>query len=215
MRKFKRLEAPQFLVVKWEQWGLEWEKRHANNGSFHWHVVEGESVNRQLLPVLKTQVQDHCSFCDAFPVSPPSNPTIEHFRPKTRFPLEAFKWENLYYCCDYCQGKGEDFDEALFCPDAPDYQFDRYFRWDYTTGKLEINEQANPVDQNRAKVTVRLYRLNGHPSFRRREARSRSKRQDEPLDEFAYRDFVEAQPLEMNRGEDSQKTLLSGTLNRE
>ena len=149
-------------------------------------------VHHRLLPLLKAQVQDHCSFCDAFPVCPPSNPTIEHFRPKTRFPREAYQWENLYFCCDFCQGKGEEFEEGLLRPDAEDYRFDRFFRWDFTTGNLEVNEQASLEDQQRATVTIALYRLNtGHPSLRRREARRRSKSPAEPLDEFAYRDFVD------------------------
>lgn len=196
MRKFQRLPAPAFLAEKWEQWGLDWEKRHAAQAgaSFHWHQVDGEKVNHKLLPTLKAQVQCHCSFCDAFPVSPPSNPTVEHFRPKTLFPREAYKWENLYYCCDHCQGKGEDFDEALLRPDGEDYTFERFFRWDFTTGMLEVNEQASPDDQNRAKTTITMYRLNeGHPSLRRRELRRRAGATDEPLESIPYRDFVGAE----------------------
>jgi len=193
MRKFQRFDCPAFLKEKWEQWGQEWEQRRADNpqASFHWHEVDGEKVNHKLLPALKAQVQDHCSFCDLFPVSPPSNPTVEHFRPKTRFPREAYQWENLYYCCDYCQGKGEDFDEALLRPDAEDYSFEKFFRWDFTTGELMVNEQTSPPDQHRAQKTIELYRLNqGHPMLRRLEAHKRSKMQDEPVDHFAYRDFV-------------------------
>lgn len=194
MRKFQRLPSPAFLVERWEQWGLEWEKRlKAGAGAaFHWHEVDHEPVNHKLLPVLKKQVQDHCSFCGAFPVSPPSNPTIEHFRPKRRFPLEAYKWENLYYCCDHCQQKGEDFDEALLRPDADDYSFEKFFRWDFTTGTLEVNEQASLQDQNRAEKTRQAYRLNiDHPRHRRLEAYKRSRMPELPLDLFAYRDFVE------------------------
>jgi uncharacterized protein (TIGR02646 family) len=195
MRKFARGVAPEFLVGKWQAWGEEWERRRAENpkASFHWHVVDGEAVNQKLLPVLKAQVQNHCSFCDSYPVSPPSVDTVEHFRPKSQFPREAYKWENLYFCCCHCQAKGEDFDEALLRPDAEDYSFDRYFRWDFTTGRLEVNERAPREDQNRAQVTVELYRLNEeHPSLRRRELRRRSKDPEAPLDDFAYRHFVSA-----------------------
>src|SRR5262249_7037895 len=106
MRRFRRLERPDFLTDKWEQWGTQWEQRRKENpaASFHWHKVGNEPVNQKLLVTLKKQVQDHCSFCDIFPVSPPSNDTVEHFRPKTKYPKEAYKWENLYYCCDHCQG---------------------------------------------------------------------------------------------------------------
>jgi uncharacterized protein (TIGR02646 family) len=197
MRKFKRAPAPEFLLEKWESWGKKWAQRRAANpaASFHWHSVENELVNLKLRPLLKAQVSDHCSFCDNYPISPPSYDTIEHFRPKRLFPREAYQWENLYYCCDCCQRKGDDFDDALLRPDAEDYTFDRFFRWDYTRGTLELNERASAEDQHRAEVTVMLYRLNdGHPSLRRRELRRRSLMPDEPIDDFAYRDFVGSPP---------------------
>jgi len=195
MRKFKRLDAPDFLIEKWEEWGKEWERRHSENNraSFYWHQVDNEAVNHKLLPTLKAQTQDHCSFCDNYPVSPPSVDTIEHFRPKTTHPSLAYQWENLYYCCVYCQGaKQEKFDEALLRPDAIDYDFDRFFRWDFTRGPLEVNERAADEDKKRAQVTIELYRLNDrHPSLRLREQHKRSKAKDDPIDDFAYRSFVE------------------------
>src|SRR6266478_7928984 len=172
MRQFERAPAPPFLAENWENWGLEWEERHATNPgtAFNWHQVDGEPVNQKLLVGLKTQTQSHCSFCDNFPVSPPSIDTIEHFRPKARYPRVAYQWANLYYCCMYCQRKGDVFDEATLQPDAPDYRFERYFRWDHTQGTISPNELALPEDQQRAQVTIDLYRLNeGHPSLRKRE----------------------------------------------
>jgi uncharacterized protein (TIGR02646 family) len=195
MRRFQRAEEPIFLEEKWEAWGQDWEQRHdANPGAqFHWPQVDGESLNHKLLPLLKAQTQDHCSFCDNFPVSPPSIDTIEHFRPKARFPLEAYRWANLYFCCMYCQQKGATFDEAALRPDANDYEFDRYFRWDYTLGTIEVNEQASPEDQQRARITIALYRLNdGHPSLRKRELRKRGQSENDPLDDFAYRNYVQS-----------------------
>jgi len=195
MRRFQRAEEPIFLAEKWEAWGQDWEQRHdANPGAqFHWHQVDGESLNHKLLPLLKAQTQDHCSFCDNFPVSPPSIDTIEHFRPKARFPLEAYHWANLYFCCMYCQQKGATFDEAALRPDANDYEFDRYFRWDYTLGTIEVNEQASTEDQQRARITIALYRLNdGHPSLRKRELRKRGQGENDPLDDFAYRNYVQS-----------------------
>jgi uncharacterized protein (TIGR02646 family) len=195
MRKFERMPAPAFLLPHWEQWGIEWERRrNANSGAaFHWHRITGEPVNQKLLPQLKAQVQDHCSFCDNYPISPPSSDTIEHFRPKTKFPREAYQWENLYYCCNYCQQKkGEAFDDLLLRPDAPDYSFEQFFRWDYTRGTLEVNEQAPEQDQHRARVTIETYGLNdGHPLLRRRELSRRSRDPQAHLDGFAYRGFIE------------------------
>lgn len=194
MRKFQRGPEPEYLAAHCEQWGLEWEsRRSANSGAkFHWHKLDGEPVNQKLLPFLKAQTQDHCSFCDNFPVSPPSIDTIEHFRPKAHFPRDAYRWSNLYFCCMHCQQKSDDFDDAALQPDAIDYQFDRYFRWDFTDGTIKPNEQASSEDQNRARVTIALYRLNeNHPSLRRRELRKRGQGKEDPLDDFAYRNYIE------------------------
>lgn len=193
MRKFRRVEQPAFLRENSEKWGGDWERRRSENSGaqFHWHVVAKTPVNQLLLPLLKEQTQDHCSFCDSFPVSPPSIDTIEHFRPKSTFPREAYHWENLYFCCMFCQQKGELFDEGLIRPDAHDFDFDDFFRWDFTKGTIEVNELAPAANQQRARVTISIYRLNeGHPKFRRLAARARERGKDEPLDDFPYRNYI-------------------------
>jgi uncharacterized protein (TIGR02646 family) len=195
MRKVQRLDAPAFLATNSDAWGTQWKQRHdANAGAqFHWHQIDGQPVNKLLLPLLKAQVQHHCSFCDIFPVDPPSNSTVEHFRPKAIFPLEAYKWNNLYYCCDACQRKGADFGDTVLRPDAQDYSFEKYFRWDFTTGMVKVNDQAPQADQLRADLTLKYFRLNeGHPRLRLREQYLRTRALDKPLVEFAYRDFVDA-----------------------
>jgi uncharacterized protein (TIGR02646 family) len=197
MRKFQRVNQPDFLVDRWKTWGEEWERRRSENpkAGFNWRQFNGTPVNQLLLPPLKAQTQDHCSFCDAFPVSPPAIDTIEHFRPKSTFPKDAYRWDNLYFCCMYCQQKGDDFNEDLLRPDADDYDFDQYFRWDFTRGRIEINELAPEKNQRRAEVTIRLYRLNEkHPTLRRLEMRRRKQGQNDPLDEFAYRHYVGSPP---------------------
>jgi uncharacterized protein (TIGR02646 family) len=193
MRKFQRGAEPDFLADKWETWGLEWEQRRNTSSSaqFSWRTIGGEKLNHKLLPLLKQQTQEHCSFCDAFPVAPPSIETIEHFRPKSSYPRAAYHWPNLYYCCMYCQQKGDEFVEALLQPDANDYEFDNYFRWDFTTGRMEINTLASEPDQHRAEQTIKIYRLNeGHPRFRRLAMQHRSSEQAVLPDELPYRHYV-------------------------
>ena len=193
MRRFERTPEPDFLADRWERWGLEWEDRRTQNpaAQFHWHEIAGEKVNQKLLPLLKAQTQAHCSFCDAFPVSPPSIDTIEHFRPKTTFPRDAYRWANLYFCCMHCQQKGDEFDEALLCPDAADYEFERYFRWDFTTGELKVNELALAEDQHRAALTITIYQLNqGHTTLRRLALKNRATNPQGSLDELPYRHYV-------------------------
>ena len=196
MRKQTRGEAPEFLVAKWEEWGLAWEARLQSDRSsaWNWRQVDNEKVNHKLLPHLKSQAGDHCSFCDANPVSPPSNETIEHFQPKSIFPRQAWQWENLYFCCDFCQGqKREQWAPELLAPDQDGYAFGEYFYPDYTTGKIAIRPDISLEQQQRAECTLRLYGLN-HPRHLpcRLEAQERrSALRDWDINRFPYRDFLE------------------------
>lgn len=191
MRKFQRGPEPKVLADNWEAWGVAWEQLQARNGNFHWHQHKGEPVNQLILPMLKEQTQEHCSFCDAFPVSSASVETIEHFQPKSRFPQVAYHWPNLYFCCTHCQQKGAEFTEALLRPDAEDFDFDRYFFWEYSTGELKPNPLATAEDRARAKVSIEAYHLNDqHPRWRRLEQMKRARLLDLPLDTFAYRHFI-------------------------
>ncbi len=134
----------------------------------------------------------HCSFCDAYPMGCRIPPTIEHFRPKTGFPLLAYKWDNLFLCCGLCQEKGDKFHKNLLKPDDEDYSFDAYFeiRWD--TGELTPNEDAPRADQERAEYTIRLYRLNDHgkPDDRLEELRKFNDSDIAEIDRFSYRFFL-------------------------
>ena len=194
MRKFTRLEEPAYLAENWEEWGREWESRRVSNtgASWHWHQIDKASVDHMMLPLLREQTQSHCSFCDAFPVSPPSIDTIEHFRPKAEFPREAYHWENLYYCCCFCQRKEGAFSELALRPDAPDYEFERYFLWNYTEGTIEVNPTASAQDQARAEFTRRYFRLNeGHPTCRLEAQHWYGRHLAEDLDRVPYRHFLE------------------------
>lgn len=197
MRKFLRLPEPPFLALHCQEWGADWERREAKGHAFYWHQVDGEPVNQKLIPLLMPQTQEHCSFCDHFPIDPPSIPTIEHLRPKAMYPLDAFRWANLYLSCTHCQQKGVPFNESVLAPDAPDYDFDRYFRWDHTQGTLEVNENATPEERVRARHTIDYFRLNvAHPTQRKIQLIRRSKHQDEPLDTWPYRDYLDPpQPI--------------------
>ena len=196
MRKQTRGAVPGFLSSKWEQWGLEWAEnlQKEKPAAWNWRQVDNQKVNHKLLPSLKMQAGDHCSFCDAYPVSPPSNETIEHFRPKSKFPQLAWQWENLYFCCDFCQGrKAEQYEEGLLSPDEAGYLFTEYFYQDFTTGRIEIRPDISEDFQSRAKCTLRLYGLN-HPGHLPRRLEAQEKRSALPewdIDRFAYRDFLD------------------------
>lgn len=197
MRKQIRTGAPEFLSAKWEEWGLRWEEnlQKEKPSAWNWRQVDNVMVNVRLLPLLKAQAGAHCSFCDAFPVSPPSKETIEHFRPKSKFPRLAWQWENLFFCCNFCQdSKLDAWEDGLIAPDEPEYAFGDYFYPDTTNGKIEIRPDISPEKQARAEQTRRLYDLNnpGHCTQRLAVQEQRSGLPHWHIDRFAYRDFLEA-----------------------
>jgi uncharacterized protein (TIGR02646 family) len=101
-------------------------------------------------------------------------PTIDHFRPKARFPREAYVWGNLYLSCSHCQEKNDDgFDEALLRPDELGYRYERFFIYNHADGTLSPNPAGSDADQQRARITIELLKLNsrGRPAARRRALR--------------------------------------------
>lgn len=176
-------QAPDFLTqetttLRWgkienqEKWGLQYQAKlnHPNKkNDFQWATYQGKRVNSLLAPLLRKITNNHCSFCDIFPLQQ-SGGTIEHFRPKKQFPLLSHVWENLFYCCHRCQEKGERFDGTLLKADEIDYQFDTFFicRTNNKRIFIQANPRANTTNQERAQTTIDLYGLN---KFERPEAR--------------------------------------------
>lgn len=198
MRQMVRSEGPPSVFEEnWEQWRDRWVERRIENPSatFQWATANGERANHIVLPVLKKMTQHHCAFCDAFPVSGVSEETIEHYRPKSLFPEQAYTWENLFYCCTWCQKKNDTWSELLISPDEPDYHFLRYFYYKGTTGEILVNNRAAEEDQERAEETLKVYQLNEGDRPRNRMITARKyNAMDEAnqiLDEEPYRFIFE------------------------
>jgi uncharacterized protein (TIGR02646 family) len=158
MIKFTRSAAPKCLK-KYKQWGREYAAKQPPR--FYWHRHQNRSVHNILLEELEKLTANHCTFCDGYPLGAQSRQTIEHFRPKSKYPKLAYVWHNLFLCCDVCQNaKGENYDKKLLKPDAIGYEFNRYFKIKAKTGEIVINPTASAHDQERAKITIEIYELN-------------------------------------------------------
>lgn len=84
--------------------GQAWQEKYQRtqqSSDFNWRKNQGKGYD-DLLVKLSQMTQSHCSFCDAYPMGRIPK-TIEHFKPKTTFPLLAYQWENLFLCCGNCQ----------------------------------------------------------------------------------------------------------------
>ena len=176
MKACDRPDCPDWLGNHWEKWGEEYAQRMETNPqySFNWKTYEGERVNKKLLPLLKEMTQGHCAYCDWFPMDVGTDSTIDHFRPKAQFPEDVYLWSNLYLCCRTCQEKdGQSFNDALLRPDEVDYEFDRFFIYNFRNGELQPNPQASTTDLQRAQRTIDVLKLNmgGRPAARMRATR--------------------------------------------
>jgi uncharacterized protein (TIGR02646 family) len=155
-------------------WGAEFAQRLAANVNycFAWKQWQGLRVNQRLLPLLSKMTDSHCAYCDWFPMDTGTDPTIDHFKPKARFPQEAYCWENLYLCCRHCQEKTDDlYTDQLLRPDEIDYRFESFFIYNYIDGTLSPNPDASVINRERARLTVEILKLNsrGRPAARKRE----------------------------------------------
>ncbi|MGL6075716.1 MAG: retron system putative HNH endonuclease [Fimbriiglobus sp.] len=194
MRKQSRPELPENLQMLMERWQAQYTAARAANHAYQfiWYA-NGLTAREHLLPILRDLNQSHCSFCDAFPVEGISNAPIEHFRPKSEYPGEAYDWDNLYFICDCCNtNKREKWFPEVIRPDDPEYEFLRFFTFT-VTGEIEPNQFASEQDQTCARVTIDLYGLNYNP---RPSNRLRTKIQFEmmahaEIDDMPYRDFLE------------------------
>lgn len=202
MRPCSRGPAPEPLLSHGEEWSREFaEKRAADPACrFNWKSYAGTPVNRTILSTLRAMTSGHCAYCDGFPLDVVSDPTIDHFRPKSDFPELAYIWTNLYLSCEKCQSEKTDlFEEALLRPDEGGYAFSRYFVYQEKSGELSPHPGAPLEDQRRAETTLRLLGLNrgGRPVARRRELqrflRLPVEERREQFDSCPYRFLLESE----------------------
>jgi len=195
MEKLVRHKAPLWLAEKSESWGRDWAEKYNRSGKssdFRWRRNRQKGYE-DLVTELSRITSAHCSFCDAFPMGSRIQCTVEHFRPKTRFPKLAYDWMNLFLCCGICQAcKGENFDENLLKPDEEEYRFDTYFQIDWVTGRINARIGQSVEARARAEKTIKLYGFNekGKPQDRKRELNHFLKIENADCDEFAYRFFL-------------------------
>ncbi|MCP4219955.1 MAG: TIGR02646 family protein [bacterium] len=194
MEKIKRPPAPAWLKEKWKEWGEKWAATYARtkkSTSFRWRTHQNKG-RKELEKELSLMTQYHCSYCDTAPMGRRVRSTIDHFKPKTQFPLEAYKWENLFLSCDLCQGKNDTFDEGLLKPDEDSYDFDAYFDIDWKTGEIIPGRDATREDRERAQITITLFQLNdnGKPDDRLEELSKFLDMNNPDINDFPYRFFI-------------------------
>ena len=200
MRKIDRSTPPTEWSQKKRDWTNKWKSRLNENPSakFDWYTYKTKSAREWILPSLLDQTQDHCSFCDIFPLPAFSQTPIEHFKPKKQFPDLAFEESNLFACCEKCNGSKNDiYSDQLLKPDSEEYAFVKYFQYNFETGEILPSVLSPPEDKTRALKTIDAYDLNcafrcRHRKLELRQFLTANRISQTPnIDEYCYRDFIE------------------------
>jgi uncharacterized protein (TIGR02646 family) len=188
MIKIVRLKPPTWLAENWQRWGREYEIKRENGGSFSW-TLEGIDIRAELLTSLRKMTSDHCSYCDGFPMESMLGDTIDHFKPKSLFPRDAYSWENLFLCCYVCQKRLNEYEILLVRPDFDDYSFESYFVYNTENGEVEPNSHSNVQDQERARYTIKVFKLNdfNRPNSRKMFFRKFINDANAVIDEYPFR----------------------------
>lgn len=195
MERINRPATPQFLADNYKRWSRQWTNlRLANpNANFQWYHHNHQAVNHLLLPHLQLMTNFHCTFCDQKNLEDGVvEPTVEHFKPKSDYPLLSYYWGNLFLCCNSCQKKYERFTDDLLKPDRATYNFDNYFSIDWETGKIEPLYATPDPRYYAAYNTIDLYGLNkgGKPRARLIELKQFNDSMNPIIEEFSYRFFI-------------------------
>ena len=190
MMPFPRDPIPEVLRRNYKSWGKRFASRRSTNPKavFSWPTHNKQNMGQMIRSQLIRTGFNHCAYCDGFPLGETSLQTLDHFRPKSRHPLLALVWHNLFLCCDICQNaKAEKFDRRLLKPDRLDYCFESFYYVDFRTGKLRPNPRAPADDQGRADYTIQLLNLNRPERCKSRLAHLRLDTTDYEINDLPYR----------------------------
>ena len=184
MRKWTRPDEPAELRAKRSALTRDFiaEKRRTGKTPLcDWPKVRNLRGDLETMQEMFSRLTNqHCSYCDSY-MGHSSRDTIDHFAPKSKFGYQAYRWRNLYHCCDGCQKKGTRYDKMALRPDEEGYEFALYFRY-----RRDGTIQVIAVDDNgrqRAEATITLFGLNNQKlvSHRAIEFARRLKPRERPL----------------------------------
>ena len=192
LTKLKK-EKPNYLVK-----GIAWKKKYSismRSTDFSWgsHVKQSNSVH--IVNALKIITNDHCFYCDINRVRYGIvEPEIDHFCPKTKSPIKAYYYPNLYLSCGACNGYKSDYyrKKYLLNFDNPTYNFDDFYFIDYPTDTIKVRPDIDYTARLKARYTLFVFGINkdARPSTRREELNLYNGMVAPVLNDFSYRYYI-------------------------
>jgi len=197
MKKMVRVKSPYYLKSNWKIWGKQWKIRIRGRRrlpGFDWKRKREDLIENYL----SLATNEHCSFCDKDQVTVGTGATIEHFKPKGKYPTLAYNYNNLFNCCNQCQKKSNRFNNDILNPADINYQFSDYFEIDIDTGEIRPKVNAPRLNIEKARETIRAYNLNNRDRKRLRKITLDNYLEyvgdqflENAINNFSYRFFIE------------------------
>ena len=161
--------------------GVEWYQQRFTPGWVRYANNTGvgqptDSYWRRFHEDLRTAFLGKCGYCERACAEKSKSgsraPTVDHFRPKSRYPTLTYEWSNWIFFCDRCNSKkGNKWpDSGLFDPCAASVleRPERYFDYRSRTGEIIPKGGLAQPDLERATSTISDLKLNDHDMRKRR-----------------------------------------------
>lgn len=127
---------------------------------FHWS---------EFRPTMGSRTNNICWYCerlcDARAESGGRAPTVDHFRPLSRFPQRAYEWSNWVFSCYACnvENKADRWPDSGFidpCASVVAERPEHYLDYDVDTGEIQPKDGLSDIDRRKAEETIDSLGLN-------------------------------------------------------
>ena len=120
---------------------------------------------REFRPALAGRSGGICWYCERQCSAGDRAPTVDHFRPISRFPALAYEWSNWVFSCRRCNEDNKDnkWPETGYvdpCADVEAERPERYFDYDTATGEIIPKDGLARADRLKAVHTINDLGLN-------------------------------------------------------
>lgn len=141
MIKVVRKDKPAILMKHEKKWIKNINTALVAHNNHNLENAIGKYKHEDIRKQLKLMFHGRCAYCES-KISHIAYPHIEHYRPKSKYPLLAVKWTNLLLSCERCnssENKGDKFPTTKLlnpCVDEPNQHF--IFEYDKNTELANI-----------------------------------------------------------------------------
>lgn len=150
MHKVDRNNPPKGLEIK----DKEFQNEIDNNSDIDikWNSFTKTKLKKETLEALEEMYAGCCAYCEG-DIGGTDYAEIEHFKPKSKFPELAYKYDNLHYSCTKCnKNKGDQYSELMIepCIDEPElhikyegnYAIAKDEKGSYTIQVVKLNDRV-------------------------------------------------------------------------